>query len=206
MKKAIILDLDNTIFSTPSIGDKLFADLYYLLEINLSEFEGDLENLKKDINRKPFSVVAKQYKMTQSLYKDALQLLSELTYNETIEPFPDYNEVTKIQCDKFLVTSGFPKLQNSKVKQLGIEKNFKGIYIVDTVMTNDTKKNVFKKILHYYNYDTSEVVVIGDDPESEIAAAEELGIDAILYDKLNLYANYFKNPKISDFNQLQNYL
>ncbi|MFV8466511.1 HAD family hydrolase [Flavobacterium sp. LB1P62] len=206
MKKAIILDLDNTIFSTPSIGDKLFADLYYLLEINLIEFEGDLENLKKDINRKPFSVVAKQYKMTQSLYKDALQLLSELTYNETIEPFPDYNEVTKIQCDKFLVTSGFPKLQNSKVKQLGIEKNFKGIYIVDTVMTNDTKKNVFKNILHYYNYDTSEVVVIGDDPESEIAAAEELGIDAILYDKLNLYANYFKNPKISDFNQLQNYL
>ncbi|MFV8376041.1 HAD family hydrolase [Flavobacterium sp. LB1P71] len=206
MKKAIILDLDNTIFSTPSIGDKLFADLYYLLEINLIEFEGDLENLKKDINRKPFSVVAKQYKMTQSLYKDALQLLSELTYNETIEPFPDYNEVTKIQCDKFLVTSGFPKLQNSKVKQLGIEKNFKGIYIVDTVMTNDTKKNVFKNILHYYNYDTSEVVVIGDDPESEITAAEELGIDAILYDKLNLYANYFKNPKISDFNQLQNYL
>lgn len=206
MKKAIILDLDNTIFSTPSIGDKLFADLYYLLEINLSEFEGDLENLKKDINRKPFSVVAKQYKMTQSLYRDALQLLVELTYNETIEPFPDYNEVTKIQCDKFLVTSGFPKLQNSKVKQLGIEKNFKGIYIVDTVMTNDTKKNIFKNILHYYNYNTSEVVVIGDDPESEIAAAEELGIDAILYDKLNLYVNYFKNPKISDFSQLQNYL
>lgn len=206
MKKVIILDLDNTIFSTPSIGDKLFADLYYLLEINLSEFEGDLENLKKDINRKPFSVVAKQYKMTQSLYKDALQLLSELTYNETIEPFPDYNEVTKIQSDKFLVTSGFPKLQNSKVKQLGIEKNFKGIYIVDTVMTNDTKKDVFKNILHYYNYDISEVIVIGDDPDSEIAAAEELGIDAILYDKLNLYANYFKNPKISDFNQLQNYL
>lgn len=206
MKKVIILDLDNTIFSTPSIGDKLFADLYYLLEINLSEFEGDLENLKKDINRKPFSVVAKQYKMTQSLYKDALQLLSELTYNEPIEPFPDYNEVTKIQCDKFLVPSGFPKLQNSKVKQLGIEKNFKGIYIVDTVMTNDTKKNLFKNILHYYNYDISEVVVIGDDPDSEIAAAEELGIDAILYDKLNLYANYFKNPKIYDFNQLQNYL
>jgi putative hydrolase of the HAD superfamily len=206
MKKAIILDLDNTIFSTPSIGDKLFADLYYLLEINLSEFEGDLKDLKKDINRKPFPVVAKQYKMTQSLYKDALQLLSELTYNETIEPFPDYNEVTKIQCDKFLVTSGFTKLQNSKVKQLGIEKNFKGIYIVDTVTTNDTKKNVFKNILHYYNYAPSEVVVIGDDPESEIAAAEELGIDAILYDKLNLYANYFKNPKISDFNQLQNYL
>jgi putative hydrolase of the HAD superfamily len=206
MKKAIILDLDNTIFSTPSIGDKLFADLYYLLGINLNEFEGDLEDIKKDINRKPFPVVAKQYKMTQSLYKDALQLLSELTYNETIEPFPDYSEVTKIQCDKFLVTSGFPKLQNSKVKQLGIEKNFKGIYIVDTVMTNDTKKNVFKNILQYYNYDTSEVVVIGDDPESEIAAAEELGIDAIVYDKLNLYANYFKNPKISDFNQLQNYL
>lgn len=206
MKKAIILDLDNTLFSTPSIGDKLFADLYYLLEINLNEFEGAIEDLKKDINRKPFPVVAKQYKMTQSLYKDALQLLSELTYNETIELFPDYSEVTKIVCDKFLVTSGFTKLQNSKVKQLEIEKNFKGIYIVDTILTDNTKKKAFKNIMLSFNYNPSEVLVVGDDPESEITAAEELGIDAVVYDKLNLYSNYFKNPKISDFSQLQNYL
>lgn len=186
MKKAIILDLDNTLFSTPSIGDKLFADLYYLLEINLNEFEGAIEDIKKDINRKPFPVVAKQYKMTQSLYKDALQLLSELTYNETIEPFPDYSEVTKIVCDKFLVTSGFTKLQNSKVKQLGIEKNFKGIYIVDTILTDNTKKKAFKNIMLSFNYAPSEVLVVGDDPESEITAAEELGIDAVVYDKLNL--------------------
>lgn len=206
MKKALILDLDNTLFSTPSIGDKLFADLYYLLEINGNEFEGDLEDIKKDINRKPFTVVAKQYNMSQLLYNEALKLLVNLTYNEPIEPFSDYNEVNKIACDKFLVTSGFPKLQNSKVRQLGIENDFKEIFIVDTVMTNNTKKKVFEGILHDFNYDASEVIVIGDDPESEISAAKELGIDAVVYDKLNTYKNYFATPKISDFSQLQNYL
>ncbi|AOW09418.1 HAD family hydrolase [Flavobacterium gilvum] len=206
MKKALILDLDNTLFSTPSIGDELFADLYNLFEINGNEFEGDLEDIKNDINRKPFTVVAKQYNMSQLLYEESLQLLSNLVCNETIEPFPDYNEVNKIGCDKFLVTSGFPKLQSSKVKLLGIENDFKEIYIVDTVMTNDTKKKVFESILHDFNYDASEVLVIGDDLESEITAAEELGIDAIVYDKLNTYKNYIATPKISDFSQLQNYL
>jgi putative hydrolase of the HAD superfamily len=206
MKKALILDLDNTLFSTPSIGDKLFADLYYLLEINNNEFEGDLEDIKNDINRKPYTVVAKQYNMSQLLYNESLQLLANLTYNEPIEPFLDYNEVNKIAFDKFLVTSGFPKLQNSKVRQLGIENDFKEIYIVDTVMTNNTKKKVFEGILHDFNYDVSEVLVIGDDPESEILAAQELGIDAIVYDKLNTYKNYLATPKISDFSQLQNYL
>ena len=206
MKKALILDLDNTLFSTPSIGDKLFVDLYSLLEINDKEFEGDLEDIKTDINRKPFTVVAKQYNMSQLLYKESLELLCNLTYNEPIELFPDYKEVTKIACDKFLVTSGFPKLQNSKVKQLGIENDFKKIYIVDTVMTNDTKKKVFESILHDFNYDASEVLVIGDDPESEIAAAKELGIDALVYDKSNAYKNYDAISKISDFSQLQNYL
>jgi putative hydrolase of the HAD superfamily len=182
-KKAIILDLDNTIYSASSIGDKLFSDLYFLLEINQNEFEGTMEDIKVDINRKPFSVVAQEYKISKSLYKDSLQLLKGLTYDEPIAYFEDYEEFRKLNCDKFLVTSGFPNLQYSKIKQLGIEGDFKGISIVDTVSTENTKKDVFEGIQLCHNYDLSDILVVGDDLHSEIAAAKSLGIEAVLYTK-----------------------
>jgi len=182
-KRAIILDLDNTIYSAHSIGDKLFRELYSLLEINQSEFQGSLTDIKKDINKKPFSVVAEKYNMSKYLYQDALELLKKLTYNDPMECFADYDAVKKINCDKFLVTSGFPNLQYSKIKQLGIEGDFKGISIVDTISTDNTKKDVFESIQLCHNYDLSELLVVGDDPDSEIAAALALGMDAVLYAK-----------------------
>lgn len=182
-KKAIILDLDNTIYSAHSIGDKLFRELYFLLEINQNEFQGNLTEIKKYINKKPFSTVAKEYNMSKYLYQDGLQLLKNLTYNEPIKYFADYEEIRKFNCDKFLVTSGFPNLQYSKIKQLGIEGDFKGISIVDTISTDNSKKDVFESIQLCHNYDLSELLVVGDDPDSEIAAALTLGIEAVLYSK-----------------------
>lgn len=182
-KKAIILDLDNTIYSAHSIGDKLFRELYFLLEINQNEFHGSMTDIKKDINKKPFSAVAKQYNMSKYLYQDAIQLLKKLTYNEPMECFADYEAVKKINCDKYLVTSGFPNLQYSKIKQLGIEGDFKGISIVDTISTDNSKKDVFESIQLCHNYSLSELLVVGDDPDSEIAAALTLGIEAVLYSK-----------------------
>nr|WP_294782675.1 HAD family hydrolase [uncultured Flavobacterium sp.] len=205
--KAIILDLDNTIYPAFSIGDKLFGELYFLLEINQSEFEGTMENIKIDINRKPFSVVAKEYKMSKSLYSDAVQLLKGLTYNEPIAYFEDYNAVRNIDCDKFLVTSGFPNLQHSKIKQLNIEKDFKGISIVDTISTDNTKKDVFEGIQMNHNYKLSEILVVGDDLHSEIAAAQALGMKSVLYSKD--FEKQFDNldvPVVHSFESLSSFL
>ncbi len=47
-KKAIILDLDNTIYPVSSIGEELFKDLFRLIE-EYEVFNGDMETIKKDI-------------------------------------------------------------------------------------------------------------------------------------------------------------
>ncbi|XHR97354.1 HAD hydrolase-like protein [Mucilaginibacter sp. UC70_90] len=44
-------------------------------------------------------------------------------------------------------------------------------------------------ILEKYDYKPEDVLVIGDDPESEIKAASELGIDTFLYDPENEHPN-----------------
>ena len=59
--------------------------------------------------------------------------------------------IQAIPLDKFLVTTGFIKLQMSKVKMLGIEEDFKEIHIVDPEVKDKTKKDVFE-IMEKYRY------------------------------------------------------
>jgi putative hydrolase of the HAD superfamily len=86
-----------------------------------------------------------------------------------------------------LVTTGFVKLQMSKVIQLGIEHDFKEIIIVDPDVSSKSKKDVFAEIMQKYDYRASELLIIGDDPDSEIKAALALGIDTFLFDPNGIY-------------------
>lgn len=76
-------------------------------------------------------------------------------------------------------------MQNSKIDCLGIRNEFKEVHVVNPVIT--TKKDVFNDILQRYGYQPNEVLVVGDDPESEIAAAGTLQIPTVIYDPSDLF-------------------
>lgn len=204
-KKAIIFDLDNTIYSVHSIGNELFAPLFNLI-FEDGRYASVIEKIKDDIMRRPFQVVAADYNFGKELTQKGIDLLKTLTYKGKIEPFPDYLVTKNLPVEKFLVTTGFLKLQQSKVAGMSLENDFKEIHIVDPSTSDKTKKNVFADILERHSYTPAEVLVVGDDLHSEIKAAQELGIDAILYDNFNLHSDTNSISKISDFNQLTTYL
>lgn len=200
-KKAIILDLDNTIYPVSSIGDELFKPLFQLILEN-GEYLEDIDLIKKDIMRKPFQKVASEYSFSNKLLEKGLGFLQEVSCTMKISVFEDYNEVKNIPIKKFLVTTGFTKMQHSKVAQLGITNDFEEIHVVDPQLSDKTKKDVFADILTRFQLNSSEVLVIGDDPNSEIKAANELGIDTVLYDKQNFNPNT-NIRRITDFTQLK---
>jgi putative hydrolase of the HAD superfamily len=200
-KKAIILDLDNTIYSVSTIGTELFSSLFTLIESS-NEFSGDISSIKTEIMRRPFQVVASAYGFSENLTKQGIDLLHNLSYEGTIQPFPDYYELKGLAVDKYLVTTGFLKLQQSKIKGMKLDQDFREIHIVDPATSEKTKKDVFADIIGRNGYSNSEVLVVGDDPHSEIKAARDLGIEGILYDKFNLYADTDSIEKINDFKQL----
>jgi putative hydrolase of the HAD superfamily len=204
-RKAIILDLDNTIYPVSSIGNELFQPLFKLISEN-GEHTGDIERIKQEIMRKPFQKVAAEYSFSDQLTGKGVALLQELTYDKEMFAFKDYREVKRLSCKKFLATTGFTKMQQSKVKQLGIEQDFEEIHIVDPQLSDRTKKDVFKDIIDRHQFDRHEVLVIGDDPNSEIQAAKELGVDAVLYDKMNFNPNISNLYRITDFKQLYDFL
>ena len=200
-KKAIIFDLDNTIYSVYSIGNTLFAPLFELIELDGSQTQ-HMDKIRDEVMRRPFQQIAKDYHFSESLTQKSIELLTQLVYNGPIEPFEDYALVKQLPVHKFLVTTGFPAMQQSKVDRMGLQKDFKEIHIVDPSSSNKTKKDVFVDILLRHQYAKEEVLVVGDDLHSEISAALELGIDVVWYDKYERYAAKPELKKITHYQEL----
>lgn len=156
--------------------------------------------------RKPFQKVASEFNFSEVLTNECIAHLENLTYEKEMTPFEDYVKVKNMPIKKYLVTTGFIKLQQSKMRQLGIEKDFEEIHIVDPKTSTQTKKDIFKDILLRHNYHPEEVLVVGDDPNSEIQAALELGIDSVLYNKINLKHERNDLTVITNFEQLNGFI
>jgi putative hydrolase of the HAD superfamily len=204
-KKAIIFDLDNTIYPVSSIGAKLFKSLFQLISES-GEYKGELNEINAEILRRPFQFIANDFSFSERLKSKCLDLFLDLTYDDKMEPFEDYKYVRKIPCKKFLVTLGFSKLQNSKIFQLNIKDDFDQIIVIDPIQSELTKKDIFQKILNENNYNADEVLVVGDDLNSEIKAARELGIDTVLYDHNSEYTNIENQKTINNFKDLHLYI
>lgn len=203
-KKALILDLDNTIFPVPAAGDRIFGSLFRLIKED-GGYSGDFDEIRAEIMRRPFQKVAGEHGFTGPLKTKCMDLLNDLDYTGELKPFPDYAALRLLPCDKFLVTTGFMKLQQSKIRQLGIAGDFKQVQVIDPAMTEKTKKDVFLRILRAHDYTPSDVLVIGDDPESEIRAAGELGIDAVLYDPFHQHHDT-RLATIADYHELERFV
>src|SRR4051812_24708601 len=130
MKKAIIFDLDNTIYGAPTIADELFAPLFQVIRES-GEHDEDFEAIKKDIMRKPFQVVAANHGFSEELTKQGMEMLSNISYKGPIQYFSDYEATRKLSHDKYLVTTGFIQLQQSKIEGMNINGDFKEIHIID---------------------------------------------------------------------------
>lgn len=200
-KKAVIFDLDNTIYPVASIAKKLFHSLYELIERD-GRYVGEFEEIKQHIERKPFQVVAAEFEFDNELTSNALALLADLEYRDTMAPFDDYPLTKDFDCLKFLVTTGFTRLQWSKIKQLGLQADFEACYVVDPALSKQTKKDVFAGIMEEYGLSADDVLVVGDDLHSEIKAGRELGMDTVVYDYAGKFGSLEGYHVISNFDRL----
>jgi putative hydrolase of the HAD superfamily len=210
MKRALILDLDNTIYPVSSIADNLFGQLFKTLDQYSDSINADdadkVNKIKHEMTRRPFQHIADEFQLADDLRNKMMDTLKNMSYDLPMQPFEDYVHIRSIPLDKFLVTTGFIKLQMSKVKMLGIEQDFKTIHIVDPEVNQQTKKDVFAMIMEKHNYVPEDLLVIGDDPDSEIKAAQTLGIDTFLFDPDGIYSDAAATHRSNDLKQILNIL
>ena len=143
--KAIILDLDNTIFQTKSMNKETFQPFFNHFSINLEPYfnEQVIQNIIDDLWYKTWDEVLDKFGIPKAVLVDSIKVLDSMELNLNISTYPDYIFIKRMQCPKFLVTTSLTSLQESKIKALKIENDFTKIVINDTFKESKTKLDIF---------------------------------------------------------------
>src|SRR5256885_1913919 len=110
MKRAIIFDLDNTIYPVNAIAGNLFAEQFALLDQNRAIINKNapytIDKIKEEMTRRPFQYIADKYQLDENVCNQLLDALRSMSYDLPMQPFADYHHLRTIPLDKFLVTTG----------------------------------------------------------------------------------------------------
>jgi putative hydrolase of the HAD superfamily len=182
MIKAVIFDLDSCLAAADELGKEVFSHaLDAIRRANHGHLsEAALEKAFVDVWRLPIDAVAERHGFSKEMRDAAWRGFSNTTIDRPMHGYGDLDALPDLQVRLFLVTSGFRRLQDSKINALGIRKWFEAIYIDAIDEPHRTgKQGHFQTILQNSNLSPGEVLVVGDNPESEIAAGIRLGMTTV---------------------------
>jgi len=174
MIKLLIFDLDNTLFDTYSqLGIKVLDKMIIQMrKLGLTKEQEQL--LRKKYIITGFRIVAKELDLSEEVKNIGMQTYRGMDISH-ITPYEDVKLLDGFKQKKILVTSGLEEVQLKKVKVLKIGDLFEEV-IVDESSSYENKKKIFADIMRKHKLKPKEVMIIGDNPESEIAAGNALGI------------------------------
>lgn len=180
--RAIIFDLGNCISAADSMGQQLFTPVFDAIrQRNEDRFsEQALDAIFFDCWGHPLDWVAERYGFSPEMLAAAWELSSKLEVTTPMRAYPDLEAVVKLPVMRFLVTSGFRRLQQSKVEALQLHALFTETHI-DAIDEKDRKgkQQLFAEIMERHHLDRGDVLVVGDNPNSEIEAGNRLGVRTV---------------------------
>jgi len=182
MIKAVIFDLDNCLAAATEVGEPLFAPAFDAIRRanHGTVSEESLREAFADCWRHPLDWVATKYGFSETMLAAGWTVLAATEVKAPMHGYGDLAILAELPVRRFLVTSGFRRLQESKIKALDLERVFTAIH-VDAIDEPDRqgKQGLFQMILDTYHVRPADVLVVGDSPESEIDAGNRLGIRTV---------------------------
>lgn len=180
MIKGIIFDLDMCILDTHSLLGSFFQpvlDAFY--NSNLPA------ELKQKINHQLWTNslddVIDMFSIPGDIAEKMREAYRTIEVPDGIKTFGDEEFLRDLPVKKILVTTGYRRFQETKIEKLGIDNLFDEI-IIDALDCRDQrkgKKKIFEELLDKNRWDKNEVLVVGDNPMSELKAAKSLGIPTV---------------------------
>nr|WP_255639625.1 HAD family hydrolase [Aquibacillus saliphilus] len=188
--KAVVFDLDGTLLNRDA-SVKIFIERQYQ---RLNKW---LNHISKDKYITRFIELDNRgYVWKDKVYQ---QLVDEfditgLTWNELLQ---DYIIKFKDSCVPFsnlistleelnnnnimlgMITNGKGQFQMDNIKALGIEKYFNPILISEWEGTKKPEPQIFQKVLDKLNVLPSESIFVGDHPENDVKAAQNVGMKGV---------------------------
>ena len=177
--KVIIFDLDNCLCPASAVGPDFFEPAFDAVRAAnrgvLSD--ADLERAFAECWYTAFDAVALQFGFGKAMVDAGHAAFARLEVTSSLAGYADLPIVREPPGRRYLVTSGFRKLQESRIRALGIATWFDNVF-VDAIDEPDHpgKQNIFEAILTQGSWCADEVMVVGDNPRSELAAGRRLGM------------------------------
>lgn len=180
--RAAIFDLDNCLAAADEAGEALFAPAFDAIRAaNRGHLtEEQLSAAFADMWRAALDAVARKHRFTGEMLQAGWRAFRTLEVKQPLRGYPDLPEIAKLPLERFLITTGFRRLQESKVAALGIAPLFAEIQ-VDAIdeAPRRSKQERFAGIASRHGWRPGEVLVVGDSGESEIAAGNALGMPTV---------------------------
>ena len=177
--RAIIFDLDNCLAAADEVGEALLEPVFSAVrDANDGALtESELQAAFRDCWVHAFDFVAAKYHFTPRMRGAGWEALRHVEVRSPMHGYGDLALLPSLGEQRFLVTSGFRRLQESKLRALGIESYFDAV-VVDAVdePARRGKERIFLDLMHQFRLDHSDVLVVGDNAESELAVAARLGL------------------------------
>ncbi len=182
MIRAIIFDLDNCLSASEEAGADLFEPALAAIrsENRGTLSEEALEAALRDTWRHSLDFVARKHGFSKAMLDAGWRAFASLETKALMHGYEDIAVLAEIPAMRFLVTTGFRRLQESKIRALGFAHLFQAV-VVDAIDEPDRKgkQGIFAEILQTHNLAPAEALVVGDNPDSEIEAGNRLGIKTV---------------------------
>ncbi|MBF0345989.1 MAG: HAD hydrolase-like protein [Nitrospirae bacterium] len=189
--KAVLFDLDDTLYCEMDFvwGGFRAAASYLMRRFGLDErivLDRMFAIMGRDGRGKVLDVVLHEYGLyTQELVKALLYLYRshrpEIRLYDDVLPFVDYLKASNIRTG--LITDGMASVQKSKVTALGLEAILDVVICTDELGRECWKPSLipFRVALELLpnSVKPSEAAYIGDNPEKDFIAPNELGMMSI---------------------------
>jgi putative hydrolase of the HAD superfamily len=182
MTKAIIFDLDSCLAAANEVGDELFSPAFVAIRTanHGTVTESALSEALDECWRYAFDFVAAKYHFSEAMRNAGWEAFGQTEVTQPMHGYCDLNVLKELPQKLFLVTSGFRRLQESKVKALRFDDLFAAIYI-DAIDEPERKGKyrIFKDVIASSGLHPDDVLIVGDNPDSEIEAGNRLGMKTI---------------------------
>ena len=182
MIRALIFDLDNCLAASDEPGREFCQPAFEAIRrANQGTLSAEvLEQAFAAIWRQPLDAVAKNFGFSKQMLDAGWEASKDLEITVPLRGYGDLSVLKELDALRFLVTSGFRRLQESKIRALGVAPLLTGFY-VDAIDKDGRKGklNIFREIIDANRLNPAEVLVVGDSADSEIAAGNRLGATTV---------------------------
>ncbi|MRG87175.1 HAD family hydrolase [Salinibacillus xinjiangensis] len=188
--KSVLFDLDGTLLnreqSVKSFTEKQYERLYkWVGHVPKDKYVSRFIELDEQgyvWKDKVYQQLIKEYKIIGLTWENLLQdYIQHFKYS--CIPYPNLMDMlAELKTQNLalgMITNGKGQFQMDNIKTLGIEKYFDTILISEWEGLKKPEPQIFNKALEQLNVLPSESIFVGDHPEKDVKAAQNVGMKGI---------------------------